>query len=230
MTIRERFTRWYQELRSYLRPMTFRQKAAYLFTYYKSWLLGLILIAVAIGFGVEVMIQRQQETVLQGFFTNDDYGIFDAAAIRKDFEKRITLESNQNIILDDDLYIDLEGGARNYSAASNGKIIAYMSVGQVDFIVTCREIFDHYSGNVPMMDMRQLLPEDLYREMEPYLAMGRNFDEDGNLLESCPVAIELSQSRYLRDQQIPQGTYYLFVPYQAPNRDMICSFIRYSFE
>ena len=230
MSISERIRRWYQELRGYLRPMSFRQKLAYLFTYYKSWILIAILIIAAVGFTADVIIQRQQETLLQGFFTNDDYGLFDARKIQKDFSQRISLGKNQNIILDDDFYIDVEGGARNYSAASNGKIIAYMSVGELDFIVTCKEIYEHYSGNVPMLDLRELLPEDLFQELEHCMVYGRNYDAQGNLQENCPVAIDLRDSRYIRNAALPEGSFYLFVPYQAPHREMICEFIRYSFE
>ena len=230
MSISERFKRWYHEFCSYLKPMTFRQKISYLFTYYKSWLLIAILLIAAIGFTADVIMQRQQETLLLGFFTNDDYGLFDSRKIQKDFSQRISLEKNQNIILDDDFYIDVEGGARNYSAASNGKIIAYMSVGELDFIVTCKDIYEHYSGNVPMLDLRELLPEDLFQELEQYMVYGKNYDAQGNLQDNCPLGIDLRASRYLRDSGLPQGSFYFFVPYQAPHRAMIIEFLRYSFE
>ncbi len=225
-----RISYWYQDLKEKLKPMSFRQKLSYFFTYYKGWLLGLLVLILFAGYIGDFLVQRNKETVLEGFFTNDDYGVFNAKEILDDFADTLTLQKNQNIIMDDDLYIDLEGGARDYSAASNGKIIAYMSVGELDFVVTCKEIYEHYAGNVPMLDLSSVLSPELNSELAPYYVYGSNIDSEGKEGSAFPAAVELSQSRFLKDRpDVPEGTYYLFAPYQAPHREALADFIEFCF-
>lgn len=210
--------------------MTFRQKVSYLFTYYKGWLVGLLLIGMLGGYIGDVLIQRQKETVLQGFFVNDVYRFFDAEKIREELSPILNLQKNQNIVFDDELYIDPEGGATDISAASNGKIIAYMAVGELDFVVCSRELYEHFSAGVPMADLSEILTPELFEKLRPYILEGKNELEAGKFSDSFPAALELSQCRFIKDKPYGQeDSYYLFVPYSAPDRENVCKFIDYIF-
>lgn len=221
---------WYNDLKEKLSSMNFRQKVSYLFTYYRSWLVWLLILILFACFIGDFIIQRNRETLLEGFFTNDDYVVFDAKDINREFSALAGIDKHQQLIMDDNLYIATDGSAKDYSAASNGKIIAYMSVGELDFIVTRREIYDYYAENVPMLDISSVLDENLTEKLSPYFQYGCNIDADGQKGEPFPAAIELSQCRFLRDRDdVPEGTYYLFIPYQAPHRDMLAEFIEYLF-
>ena len=222
---------WYNDLKEKLRPMTLKQKISYFFTYYKGWFAGILVLILFAAYIGDFIVQRNQETILEGFFTNDDYVVFDAKNIKKEFEALVEPGKKQNIILDEELYIATDGSARDYSAASNGKIIAYMSVGELDFIITRREIYEHYTGNVPMLDISSVLSPELIKKLEPYFLEGSLIDSEGKESEPYPTAIELSQCRFLRDRaDVPEGTYYLFAPYQAPHHEMLRKFIEYLFD
>lgn len=226
MSISERFEKWRRREVAKLETMSFRGKLDYLWTYYKGWFAAFLVLLLFIGYVGDAVIQGQKETVLQGFFTNDEYNRFPAQELQRDFAARLSLGRNQRVIFDDELYVDLEGGASEYTAASNGKIIAYMAVGELDFIITSREVFEHYSGEIPMYDLKTLLPAELYTQLSQYIVSGEN--EKG---EEIAAGIELSQSRFLRDaDMLAPGSYYLFVPYSAPHTEAICAFISYCFE
>lgn len=230
MTLSERIKNWYTDLREKMRSMSFRQKISYIFTYYKGWILGLLLIALLGAYVGDVMIQRQKETVLQGFFVNDVYKFFDAKQIEEELSPILGLQKNQNIVFDDELYIDTEGGARDISAASNGKIIAYMAVGELDLVVCSEELFQHFSSGIPMADLSEILGAELFGKLSPYILEGKNELEPGKFSDSFPAALELSQCRFIKDEPYGQEeSYYLFVPYSAPHRENVCKFIDYIF-
>lgn len=64
-------------------------------------------------------------------------------------------------MFDDALYIDLGGEASEYTAASNGKLTAYMMMHELDFVVTSDEVLEYYKDTFPMEDLEALLPADL---------------------------------------------------------------------
>lgn len=226
MSISERFKIWRRREAEKLKTMSFSQKLAYLFAYYKGWLAAFLVAILFAAYIGDAVVQAHKETVLQGFFTNDEYDLFPAGKLQKDFASRLGLEKNQRILFDDDLFVDLTGGASQYTAASNGKIIANMAVGELDFIVTSKEVYEHYSGQVPMRDLKTLLPAELYEALSPYMTAGK--DETG---AEISAALEMSQSRFLRDADyVEEGSYYLFVPYSAPHTEPLCAFIAYCFE
>lgn len=211
--------------------MTAKQKISYLFTYYKGWVIGLLLVVMLGAYIGDVLIQRQKETVLQGFFVNDIYRFFDSEEIKKELSPVLDLQKNQNIIFDDELYIDLEGEATDISAASNGKIIAYMAVGELDFVVCSEELYQHFAAGVPMADLSEILRPELYERLKAYIQEGRNELEAGKYGSSFPAALELSQCRFIKDKLCGQEeSWYLFVPYSAPHRENVSKFIEFIFQ
>lgn len=222
----ERLQGWRAREGEKLRGMMLPKKIGYILTYYKGWLLGLLVLALFTGYAVDVAVQNQKETVLHGFFTNDQRDYFPASQLQKDVSAYLGLEKGQRVIFDDDLYVDLHGEATEYTAASNGKIIAYISTASLDFVVTTGEVYRHFAQDVPLLDLSQLLPEDVYRALAPRIASVPDPTGEGG---SVPGAIELSRSRFLRDSGLPEGSYYLFVPYNAPHPQALCEFIQYCF-
>lgn len=222
----ERFRRWRTREGEKLRGMTLPKKIGYILTYYKGWFLGFLVLALFTGYAADVVIQNQKETVLLGFFTNDQQDYFPAGRLQQDVADYLGLESGQRVVFDDDLYLDLHGEATEYTAASSGKIIAYISTASLDFVVTTGEVYRHFAQDVPLLDLSLLLPQDVYDRLIPHISVSPDPTGEG---DGIPGAIELSQSRFLREAGLPEGSYYLFVPYNAPHTQALCDFIQYCF-
>ncbi len=142
MSIKQHFARWKETEAAKLRPMTAKQRAGYILHYYRFWFIGLALLLL-VGFYIgDAVIQSHKEILLQGFFTNDEYNLFPAEGIEKDYAATQTLTRQQRVVFDDALYIDLGGEASEYTAASNGKLTAYMMMHELDFVVTSDEVLD----------------------------------------------------------------------------------------
>lgn len=229
MSIKQHFARWKETEAAKLRPMTAKQRAGYILHYYRFWFIGLALLLL-VGFYIgDAVIQSHKEILLQGFFTNDEYNLFPAEGIEKDYAATQTLTRQQRVVFDDALYIDLGGEASEYTAASNGKLTAYMMMHELDFVVTSDEVLEYYKDTFPMEDLEALLPADLREALADQLFF--NTDADG---KTTAIALDMTQSRFVAgtgadaDPNV-QHTYYFFVPAEAPHPEQIVQFLRYSF-
>ena len=229
MSIKQHFARWKETEAAKLRPMTTKQRAGYILHYYRFWFIGLALLLL-VGFYIgDAVIQSHKEILLQGFFTNDEYNLFPAEKIEKDYAATQDLTKRQRIVFDDALYIDLGGEASEYTAASNGKLVAYTMTHELDFVVTSDEVLEYYKDTFPMEDLEALLPADLREALADQLFF--NTDAEG---KTTAIALDMTQSRFVAgtgadaDPRV-EHTYYLFVPESAPHTEQIVSFLRYAF-
>lgn len=223
MNIPSRIRAWFCREQDKLRPLTFKQRVSYIFTYYTSWFIGFLIICLFVGYIGDALIQSRKEIVLQGYFTNDDYNYFPGSQMEKDYAELMGLSYGQRVVFDDSLYFDLEGNADEYTAASNGKVIATMAINKLDFMVTTLPVLQHFEGELPMKDLEKFLPGDILSAVQEDLVPG--LDENG---EEALVGINMANSRYLKD--IPtEMDFYLFIPYNIPNEEALLAFLRYCF-
>ncbi len=214
---------WFQKEQEKTRTLTWKQKLSYITTYYTSWFVGFLIICLFVGFIGDALIQSRKEIILQGYFTNDEYNYFPGSKMEKEYTDILNLKRGQRIVFDDSLYFDLEGTANEYTAASNGKVIATMAVNQLDFMVTTFPVLEHFKGELPMKDLETFLPQDILEVVRDHLVWG--LDEDG---EEALVAVNMAQSRYLKNIST-EMEFYMFIPYNIPNEDALISFLRYCF-
>lgn len=227
--LKERVCSWYRTERDKLRVMTLRQKAGYLLQYYKGWFFGLFCLCL-LGFYLgDVYVQSQKEIVLQGFFTNDEWDLFSAEKIAEEYADSLSLEKHQRVVFDDGLYIDLGGEASEYSAASNSKLLAYITTKELDLVITNKAVLEHFTGQLPMLDLKQALPEDLFAALENQMVT--SIDENGNTVF---IALDMTESRYVADsgyaeEDSVKNNYFLFVPNNSQRKEQTVDFIRYCF-
>lgn len=224
MTIFSRIRTFFRTEAEKLRPLTPKQRLSYFATYYTRYVVLFLILCLFVGYIGDALIQSRKQIVLQGFFTNDDYNEFPASQMEKEYAATLELTAGQRIVFDDSLYIDLEGNADEYTAASNGKVIATMAVNKLDFMVTTLPVLKHFQGEVPMKNLEQFLPQDILEAVRDQLVLG--LDENG---EEAYVAISMANSRYLAGQETQQE-FYLFIPYRIPNEDALLQFLRYCFQ
>ena len=214
-----------------LKEMTFTEKVSYIVTYYKHWFF-IFLILCLVGYYVgDIIVQAGKETVLVGFFPNDEWDLFGSSRLEDDYRAAFPLEDNQNVYFEDNLYVDLEGNATEYTTTSNSKIMAYQANQDLDFLLTPDYLFDHYAESLPMYDFRDLLPEDLVKELEPYFVYSEYEGTTG------AYGLDMTQCRYIagagagpEERPEIEDTYILFVPITAPRTDALVDYIHFLFD
>ena len=212
-----------------MKAMTLRGKISYFFTYYKH-LIVIFLFLCLVGFFIgDWIVESRKDIVLEGFFTNDEWDLFNASQLAKDYRAHFPLEGREDVYFDDTLYIDMEGEITDYSSASAAKISVYIANKELDFIVTSDPVFQYYTGSIPMCDLRDILPADLLDQLEEYLVFA---SPDG--VHEGAYGLDLTASRYVAgigaDQEpLIKDNYILFIPEIAPHKEAIVDYIRFLF-
>lgn len=220
----QKIKKWYHQESNKLRPMPFTKKVDYIFTYYKLWMFSFIILLLFGWYVGDAVIQSRKEVLLEGFFTNDEFNLFDPDAITKEFSQLYPPDKNQSYVFDDTLYISLTGDATEYTAASKGKIIAYMATHELDFIITPEDVFYFYldSNAVPMENIASFLPPSLSDELQTNLIQGTDLEN-----HEIFAALKLSNCRFIKGHDEIDTAYYMFIPKGAPHPDAIVRFIQY---
>lgn len=211
--------------RETLKRLSFRQKLIFIRDYYKGQafiLFCLCLLAFYLG---DAWLTAHRETVLEGFFTNDEQNLFPAKQLTEDFSEYLGLSSDQQVIFDDSLFIQL-GSAEDYQTSSQSKILAYVSAKELDFLVTTEELTPYYSEHFPIYDLEELLPEDLQKELKNDFYYGK---DNSGTEKAC--AVSLANSRFAKETADPDlAPHYLMAFSYTEHPDTLIRFLEYAFQ
>lgn len=208
-----------------LRTLSFTQKLRFILDYYRGYAFIFLCLALAGFYLGDVWMQTRRETVLEGFFTNDEINCFPADQIAKEFSRVLGLSSKQQVVFDDSLYIQ-RGSSIDYHTASQSKIVAYVSARELDFLVTTRELTDYYSKTFPLCDLEQLLPSQLAGQLKDNLYY---IPDSQGVTKACAVSLE--GSRFSKGAASHTAApHYLMVFSYTQHPDAVIRFLEYAFE
>lgn len=208
-----------------LKTLSFTQKLRFILDYYRGYAFIFLCLVLAGFYLGDVWMQTRRETVLEGFFTNDETNCFPSDQIAKEFSRVLGLSSKQQVVFDDSLYIQ-RGSSIDYHTASQSKIVAYVSARELDFLVTTRELTDYYSKTFPLCDLEQLLPSQLAGQLKDNLYY---IPDSQGVTKACAVSLEGSRFTK-RAASHTAAPYYLMVFSYTQHPDAVIRFLEYAFE
>ena len=208
-----------------LKTLPPKQKFFYIIDYYKGAFFIFLCLGLLGYYIAGAAIEIRNDTVLEGFFSNDDENLFPAKEIAKDFSAHLGLGPRQQVIFDDSLYVIPESSAE-YNAGSQGKIIAYIAARELDFLVTTKDLVEMYAPNCPVQDLEELLPDDLRERLQDQLLYGT---DGSGAFKACGVSMD--GSRFTKDSAAQkEAPHYLMVFSYTQHREALIRFLRYAFE
>ena len=215
-----------QEEKEKLKHMSWKDRIWYIWEYYKFHMLFL-LIAIMILWIIGTALYRQSFTTrLSIAIINDRSGGNSSsdplmAGLRETLncQKKDMIEINEGLFLDTN-----EETMSQYSYASMVKIAALVSGGMLDIMIADEATIRHYESVDAYMDLRTLLPETLYSQLEDQLL----YTEAGDGQE-IPIAVSLENSSLKDDTGIIMDPPYLAVISNTQHTEDILSAISYLF-
>lgn len=184
------------ERRDAFRRMDARQKADYIFAYYKApILLGVILIAVLCS-----AIHRQltrKEPVLYAALVNVSVGEALEDALTAQFLEASGADARrQEVYLYRDLYLSDDASVVNheYAYASRLKLLGAINAQRLDVVLMNQEGYDILSQSGYLLDLSEPLSQDaaLRQRLEPYLT------ENAVILEDNAIEYNLNEASSYR--------------------------------
>ena len=211
--------------RKTLKTLTFRQKIRFIKDYYKGPFFVFLCICMIGFYAWDVWMTTQRETVLEGFFTNDDQNFFPAKKLTEEITQLFQLNSDQQVLFDDSLHVML-GSHDEYHTSSQSKILAYISARELDFLVTTEELTQYYCPNVPIYDLEELLPAELLEKLDGQLY----YATDGSG-EYKACAVSLANCRYVKGKLADDAApHYLIAFSYTKHPEALVRFLEYAFE
>ena len=215
-----------REEKEKLKHMSWKDRIWYIWEYYKFHMLFL-LIAIMILWIIGTALYRQSFTTrLSIAIINDRSGGNSSsdplmAGLRETLncKKKDMIEINEGLFLDTN-----EETMSQYSYASMVKIAALVSGGMLDIMIADEATIRHYESVDAYMDLRNLLPETLYSQLEDQLL----YTEAGDGQE-IPVAVSLENSSLKDDTGIVMDPPYLAVISNTQHTEDLLSAISYLF-
>lgn len=203
-----------------LRTLSFRQKLIFIKDYYKGTAFAIFCFALLAFYIKDAWVTAHRETVLEGFFTNDDENLFHAKDISNDFSAYLNLTKDQQVVFDDSLYVII-GSKDTYQTTSQSKILAGVSAKELDFLVTTQELMPYYSEHFPVYDLEDLLTDDLKDLLKDDLYYGK---DNSGTLKAC--AVNMAHSRFAQGSD----SHYLMAFSYTKHSDALVQFLEYAFE
>lgn len=242
----------FKEEREKIKNGTLKQKAAYFWEYYKWYVIVPVLIIAFVGTTIYQKVTAP-ETILFGVLINTYNTEADTTCqdIIADFseeqkidtkEYAVTLNSNMSYVTDD------TSGTANYESIQ--ALMAWVAAGSVDFISSDHDAMVDLAYNGYCVDLREFLSDDEIEKYEPYFlymdtsvaqAMDdafENNDYDSDITipdptkpeimkEPIPVLIDMSHSEKLSEIYPSSDNLAIGIAANAPNKDMLLSFLEY---
>ena len=208
-----------------LSEMNLKEKASYLWEYYKLHALFTILVIAVIAYVVHEYLTPDKDTMLY-------VAVIDSPVVPevlKDFETQITEylkidPEREEVVLNSQFYFSSDG---EYSMNMRQVLVTYVAAQDVDIIIAPKSEFESYSYYGYMYSLSDLLPTDLYSKLSEYFYIGTREENPaekvyGIYLDEAPLFINNGRIS-------PEDPYILGVVGNARHTENAVEFIRYLF-
>ena len=158
-----------------LKSMTFKQKAAYIWEYYKGVFAGIIIACVIISIGVQMFQNSQLKSLLSIAVVDSNYNHDEQVeALQNDFLAYAGTGDRHEVV---DVDTSLLSGD-DYNAVV--KMTVVMGAGTADMMFCGEKTYKKYKQQEAFLSWKEILGDD-YSKYEEYMT------DDGRLdLEKCP--------------------------------------------
>ncbi|MBD5530040.1 MAG: hypothetical protein HDR02_16810 [Lachnospiraceae bacterium] len=202
----------FREEREAIKQKSLKERFQYFLDYYKWHVIGgVVLIACAISLVHSVATRK--EWAFYGAFVNA-YQTPQYDAFREDFADRADIDLKEyDVLFDTNMYIT-DNAFDQGNVDATERLAVYIAAGDVDVMASGPLVINRYAYNGMFWDLRQVLPQELQEQLEPYYyymdaALAAEFEaaQEGGALETTPsYPTDPSRAEDMREP-VPVGLY-----------------------
>ncbi len=221
-----------------LAKMNFRQKVDYIWTYYKFWIITMVIIIAFVAAFIQAQLAYNPNAMtilISDSYCEDSEAAY--TAMNEEFAQFIGLDEDakEPINVDDTFYFTNQSSSSS-SAVMAQKFLALVISGEADLMVAPQEAIDYYGSQNMFADLSEILSEDLFNYLE---SEGLLFEvtytptedeiEDGAVEESYYGGIRLDSIDYFSEKGITIENMCAAVFYTGDHQSMAIDFLNMLF-
>lgn len=179
------------------RELTWKQKLTYIWDYHRWPILVITLVLVISGISLPQFIENHKEAALYAVFVNTQIVDQDSTTLMDDFVREENIDMDgKRIVLDTSLIINRDRGDTT-SMQCNQKLLALYAANSLDVLLCDEENFQFYAANNCFYNLKDILPEEIFKKYEPYMLSCDTDDSD----KPVYYGISVKTSKVLADEK-----------------------------
>jgi len=205
------------------KDLDFKEKLNYIWDYFKWWIIGGIAIIVSLIITIPGIIENRKEVQLYVLFLNSNIAAQEYTPIMDDYVEEANIDMDgKRIVLDTSLYIDREN-ANTKAMENSQKLTVLFASKTIDVLVSDDKNFEFCCSQGAYMDLKELLPADLYEKYSDKIIMAEN-PETG---EMTAYGIKMEDSEILKREKAFSDSPVLSVSLTTEKKENAILFIKY---
>ena len=215
---------WYQRLKNDMKDMSFREKLAHLWDYYKWVAITAVVIIIAAVSVVVSVAQNSKELVFGGAAVNLTISEEGNAYLKEGwFEAMGCNPKTQKIELDMLFVANLDMPNTDVQASLGGitKITTMISGSQIDYVMADAYSIHYLCSGGSFSALDKVLPAELLAKFEGKLV---ELEDNG---EKCLIAIDISDLPFVKKHVISTDKTYIAFPGNTPRTQETIAFLEY---
>ncbi len=204
-----------------MKPMTFKQKAEHIWTYYKEhmFMVAMALLVVAAIIGSTISANR--EILVSGVLCNVSMSMEGYNYLTEDLFERMDGDSSYQDAylspLEFQLPEEMTQSQVDASYISAMSMISMVEGKTLDYAIITQDAFVYFLGHELFLDLREFLTEDEMEQWKGKVVYAQAELEDGSKEEMYPVAIDITDLPFTKDcVRAGNQTVYLTIIVNSP--------------
>ncbi len=215
---------WYQRLKNDMKDMTFQEKLAHLWDYYKWVAITVVVVIIAAVSIVVSVVQNSKELAFGGAVVNLTVSEEGNAYLKEGwFEAMGCDPKKQKVELDMLFVANLDMPTADAQAALGGitKITAMISGNQIDYVMADAYSIHYLCSGGSFSPLDEVIPAELLAKFEGKLV---ELENNG---KKCLIAIDISDLPFVKKHIISKDKTYIAFPGNTPRTQETIAFLEY---
>ena len=215
---------WYQRLKNDMKDMTFKEKLAHLWEYYKWFAIVTVVLIVAAVSVVCSVVENSKDLAFGGAVVNLTVSEEGSAYLKEGWFEEMGCDPQKQKIELDSLFVpnlDMPGTDTQYALSNVTKLTTMIAGGHIDYVMADAYSIHYLCSSGAFSPLTQVIPAELLGKFEGKLVEL----EDGE--GKCLIAIDISELPFVKKHIVSTDKTYIAFPGNTQRTEETVAFLEY---